>query len=136
MARLKKRRELSGDDVPTSSFSDIAFLLIIFFILVTSLQNFAGFKAQLPAGEKSAEAATDKMPAIKLHNGDIHLNDQKLDLAGLRRQLTDLNLGGKPEAERIVLLEATGKVPYQQYYEVMSLISHVGGVVGIVQEGE
>lgn len=131
---FSRRRE--AEELPVSSFSDIAFLLIIFFILVTSLEQFAGFEANIPSGEKSEQTQTDEMPTIKLHNGIINYNENVLSIEELRGQLTAMNLREKAEDKRIVLLEASGQVPYQPYYEVMAAISAAGGVVGIVQEGE
>jgi biopolymer transport protein ExbD len=117
-----------------SSFSDIAFLLIIFFILVTSLEKFAGFKASLPAADKSKQTQSDTMPTVKLNNGMLFFNDEQVDMDALRGRLAARNLPGLGEEERIVIIEATGKVPYQQYYQVMAAISDAGGVVGIVKE--
>ena len=42
LARRKEKREL---EIPTDSVSDIAFLLIIFFILTTTLSKLTGFTA-------------------------------------------------------------------------------------------
>lgn len=131
------RRRAHSDEVPVSSFSDIAFLLIIFFILVTSLEKFAGFRAALPAGDKAAESKADEMPTVKVDNGRIYYADRILTIDELRAELDALKLGAKArEEERIVIIEATGAVAYQTYYEIMAAISTAQGVVGIVKEGE
>lgn len=132
------RRRASADDVPVSSFSDIAFLLIIFFILVTSLEQFAGFKTSLPAGEQTAQTVeTDEMPTVKVHDGRITMNEETVSIEQLHDRLAAMNLGEREtDEERIVIIEATGRVAYQVYYEVMAAISHAGGVIAIVQEGD
>ena len=47
-----------------------------------------------------------------------------------------MNLPERSGDARIVLLEATGSVQYQIYYDVMASISSAGGVIGIIREEE
>ncbi len=129
------RRRANLDELPVSSFSDIAFLLIIFFILVTSLEKFAGFNAALPAGDTTAETQADEMPTVKINEGQIFYEDANITIEDLQTKLAALDLASKPsEEDKIVIIEATGQVPYQIYYEVMAAISSAKGVVGIVKE--
>ena len=50
----KEKKHRSGD-IPVGSFSDIAFLLIIYFLVATSLVKLKGITADLPSGEKATE---------------------------------------------------------------------------------
>ena len=134
--RRKEKRDL---EIPTDSVSDIAFLLIIFFILTTTLAKLTGFTAELPSAAASQQQAakTDaKTPAVQIANGKLLFNEQEVSMATLRDRLLDLQLGKKQGEEKIVMLEAAGKVDYQTYYEAMSVISGAGGIVAIVEEGE
>lgn len=133
--RRKEKREL---EIPTDSVSDIAFLLIIFFILTTTLSKLTGFTAELPAAAASQQAAkTDaKTPTVQLADGKLLFNEQEVAMDALRERLLDLRLGTKQGEEKVVMLEAAGKVDYQVYYEAMAAISAAGGVVAIVEEGE
>jgi biopolymer transport protein ExbD len=132
-----RRKEKKDLEIPTDSVSDIAFLLIIFFILTTTLSKLAGFTAELPSTDSSKQQAakTDaKTPTVHLANGKLLFNEQEVAMPVLRDRLLDLRLGTKQGEERIVLLEAAGKTDYQTYYEAMAAISAAGGVVAIVQE--
>ena len=120
-------------EVPTDSFGDIAFLLIIFFLLATSLMQTRGVLANMPAGEKSDQAA-DKTPSIVVKEGSIALNDKAVTLAELKRELRRMKLPAREEARRVVVLEAAGRVPYQQYFEVMTAIAGEGGVIAMATE--
>jgi biopolymer transport protein ExbD len=135
-ARRKEKRDL---DVPTDSVSDIAFLLIIFFILTTTLSKLSGFTAELPSADTSQKqsAATDaKTPGVQITGGKLLFNDQEVSVDTLRDRLLDLQLAKKDGQDKVVLLEAAGQVDYQTYYEAMAAISEAGGVVAIVEEGE
>jgi len=133
---LHPRKERREPDIPTDSVSDIAFLLIIFFILTTTLAKLTGFKAELPAAAASQQAAKTetKTPSVQLAGGKLLFNEQEVALAALRERLLDLRLGTKQGEEKVVMLEAAGQVNYQTYFETMAAISAAGGVVAIVQE--
>ena len=135
-ARRKEKREL---EIPTDSVSDIAFLLIIFFILTTTLSKLTGFTAELPSGAAAQQQAakTDaKTPTVQIANGKLLFNEQEVTPAALRERLLDLRLDTKQGEEKVVMLEAAGKVDYQTYYATMAAISGAGGIVAIVEEGE
>jgi biopolymer transport protein ExbD len=118
--------------------SDIAFLLIIFFILTTTLTKLSGFTAELPSAAANQQQATSdaKTPTVQLANGKLLFDEREVSPAALRERLLDLRLDKRQGEERIVMLEAAGKVDYQTYYEVMAAISAAGGVVAIVEEDE
>lgn len=136
MRRGGRRSRADGQvEIPVDSFGDIAFLLIIFFILVTALHKTLGMISDLPSGERS-QAKVEKTPSVSLHDGKISYNDKDTTLANLKGSLATLSLSDKKGEEKVILLEAAGKVPYQQYYEVMTAISKAGGIVAIVRESD
>ena len=115
---------------------DIAFLLIIFFILVTSLVQIQGFYAKIPSGEKS-DNVEQKGTSVILRMGKIRLNDEAVrDAQELRGKLAELKLDQLPETneKKIVIFEAIGRVKYQDYFGVMAAIADAGGIIGIVRE--
>lgn len=131
----RRQRKSQDTTIPTDSLSDVAFLLIIFFILTTSMQRLSGVTSEMPAAQHTDQnSTTDKMPSIKLRDGALTLDDQPLLPEQLQAKLAALGLLARPEKDRVVVFEATGQVNYQQYYEVMSAVSSAGGVLGIVSE--
>jgi biopolymer transport protein ExbD len=135
MERRQKKREV---EVPTDSLSDVAFLLIIFFILTTSIQRLAGFTTELPSGEKNQTQTqqSEKTPTVAINDSQISLDDKPISFEELRKYLAGLNLTTKSGNERVILLDAEGSINYQQYFEVMASISSAGGVIGILTEEE
>jgi biopolymer transport protein ExbD len=126
---------MSLDDLPTSSFADIAFQLIIFFILAMTLAPTEGFLTELPAGKKSEEKP-EKTPTVQLHGEELRLNDKVTDLKGLREALAKLELEKKKGEAKVVLFEASGDPMYQGYFEVMAAISKAGGSICILMEDD
>ncbi len=131
MARERRKRE--PPEIPVSSFSDIAFLLIIFFILATTIERIVGFVGELPSGQRS-ETPMEKAPSVQLHGERLMMDEKDVDLLTLRKRLFDLKLRERQEEQKVVMMETTGKVNYQRYYEVMAAISAAGGVVAIVKD--
>jgi len=133
MARGPKRQQKRGTpEIPVNSFSDIAFLLIIFFIVATTITRLTGIVTDMPAGEKSEKV--DKTPTIQLHDDEIRYNQDVVTMLALRKRLDGLELREKEGDDKVILLEATGDVKYQTYFETMSTISAAGGMIAIVRE--
>jgi len=129
----KKHRE---GTIPTDSFSDIAFLLIIYFIVATSLVKVKSITADLPSGEKAVQAQMEKTPIVNLRGSEIFFNDKALDLEALNARLAALELAKLEPDKRVVLLETAAGTPYQNYFQALAAISANGGVVAIVEDAK
>jgi len=131
--REKKHRE---GEIPTGSFSDIAFLLIVYFIIATTLVKVKTITADMPAGEKSAQSQSNKTPIVNLRGEEIFLNDKPVDIVGLNERLAALELFDKEPKDRVIMLETARGTLYGNYFQAMASISANGGVIAIVKEDE
>jgi biopolymer transport protein ExbD len=129
----KKHRE---GTIPTDSFSDIAFLLIIYFLVATSLVKIKSITADLPSGDKQAQAQTEKTPTVNLRGGEIFFDDKQVSFQELEARLAALDLPNQEGAKRVILLESTRDTPYGSYFQTLAAISASGGLVALVQEEE
>ncbi|MGB0292095.1 MAG: ExbD/TolR family protein [Luteolibacter sp.] len=129
----KRHRE---GEIPTGSFSDIAFLLIIYFLVATTLLKVKTITADMPAGEKSAQSQSDKTPIVNLRGEEIFLNDKPVDIVGLNERLAALELFNKESKDRVIMLESARGTAYGNYYQAMASISANGGVIALVKEDE
>lgn len=129
--QIKKHRD---GEIPTGSFSDIAFLLIIYFLVATSLVKVKSITADLPSGEKSAQAQSEKTPIVNLRGGEIFFNDKPMSLADLEARLAALDLASQESSKRVIMLESTRETPYEAYFQALAAISANGGVVALVEE--
>jgi len=132
MARRRKQRRDS--EVPVSAFSDIAFLLIIFFILATTLVQVSGVVTEIPSGEQAEREKEAETPTVALKGNHVFLGEKQIDMKHLRHYLAELNLHERTGEDKVILLEAAGDVAYQNYFDVMASISAAGGVTAILQE--
>jgi len=134
--RKRHPKEKRKADVPVSAFADIAFLLIIYFILATTLVQISGVVTEIPSGEKAETNEEEETATVQLKGEQILYNDQQVSIKQLRNKLAALNLHQKADNDKVVLLEATPDVAYQNYFDVMASISDAGGVTAILQEEE
>ena len=132
----KRHKEKRAADVPVSAFADIAFLLIIYFILATTLVQISGVITEIPSGEKAESSEENETATVQLKGDQVFFDDQRVDMKGLRKKLAQLNLHRKTGDDKVVLLEAGRNVTYQNYFDVMASISDAGGVTAILQEEE
>lgn len=134
--RKQQEKKHRSGAIPTGSFSDIAFLLIIYFLVATTLVKVKGITADLPTGEKQAEAQIDETPVVNIRGADIYFSEKKVSVENLNDRLAALKLADQPPKERVIMLESTNATAYEVYYQVMAAISANNGVVAIVEEEE
>ena len=134
MAIQRKPRE--DAEINVSSFADIAFLLIIFFILATTLVQNSGAKLDIPAGEQDATEQEEQWPTVSLTPDTIGWGQEgrPVSFEELRDLLADLDLPRLESDQRIVVLNTAPDVSYQRYFEVVLAINDAGGVLGLVDE--
>jgi biopolymer transport protein ExbD len=130
--QVKKHRE---GDIPVGSFSDIAFLLIIYFFVATTLVKVKAVTADMPSGETdNSSKSADDTPTINLDGDIIRFKDKKVDLMVLNERLAAMNLDEKEGDKKVIMLESSGQTPYDIYFKALAAISSNGGIVAIVEE--
>ena len=133
---LRRGKRQQDCEPNVGPFSDIAFLLIIFFILTTTLSAMMGNKLDIPAARENPKKSKSEQPTIVLSPEKLAWGKQQEDvtLMQLRVRLMDLNLRARPQGKRVVILDCAPKTAYQKYYEVVMAIEEAGGVLGMITE--
>ena len=109
-----KRDDVELDMTP---LIDVVFLLLIFFMLSTSLSVSPGIKVDLP--KSSAEEVRKKKVTLRVAiepSGRIYLEGKKLSLADLRKKFAAV---GKKNSDALVVIEADRKVYHGLVVKVM-----------------
>ena len=130
-----QRKKRPESEVDVSSFSDVAFLLIIFFILTTTFKLIGGQELNIPSGE-DGDSTEQKQLTISLTGKEIFYGEDSkssLTLRQLRVQLADEQLSTKKEEQRMVVLESDENVVYQRYNNVMLAIRDADGIVALIE---
>ena len=122
---------------PSVATGDIAFNLIVFFLVCASAQPDSGRKQTLPRSEEKAkQEQQSKNVEVMLTRTTAAING---DLVPQREILPRLKtiLSAKPRPEdRIVAVKSRPDTPYLFWIDVTALIEEAGGTVTIQLEEE
>lgn len=134
---MKIRKNAILVEPPSVATGDIAFNLIVFFLVCASTQPDAGRKQELPRSEQQQEQQ-EKLENIQV---DIARTTQAVNgdpvaiaqfLPKLKRLLASRS---RPE-DRVVLVKSTKDTPYDRWIQVTGLIEDAGGSITLQLEEE
>ena len=134
---LVKRKIRPFGDVDVTSFSDLAFLLIIFFILTTTFVQPMGSRLTIPAGTTDPNQKSQKdTPTINLSEDKILYEKDEISMTQLRAKLQGLGLREQKEEARVVVLDCAQDVRFDRYFQVVTAVSQAGGILALVEGDE
>lgn len=127
---MKLRRGKLLVDPPASSSSDIAFILIIFFLVCASVQPETGIAQELPRTE-SKENRKDQSQNIEVSitPSNVVLNGSPLQLPEFRQRITAALQAKKRDVDKVVVVKSAPDTPYDFWIRVSRAIDDAGGVV-------
>jgi biopolymer transport protein ExbD len=121
-----KRRNCRESAIPTASIGDIAFLLLIFFMVTTIFVKDTGLVVDLPRAEAGEMIAQDPVSNVYINKrgqisiDDIFVNPQDVSLLIGQKILANHGL--------IVALKADQETPYRIVSDVMEELKEVGAL--------
>lgn len=125
-------------DIEVGAFADIAFLLIIFFVLTTSIQKIMGRDVHVPSSQAAQEQQEDTQLNVVLNGGEILYGTgdeiDPLELDQLRARLIQERFSEREDPkQRMVVVECRDDVDWNRYFKVMTAISRAGGIVAVLE---
>ncbi len=131
-----KNKPFREPEINLASLVDIAFLLLIFFILTTTFTKTAGNKINIPSGSTDSSKRQEKQITVSLKPGEIRYgeNSQVITFDALRQMLARENFLAKESSQRIVILDSDKAVPYDEYFQIVMAIARANGVVALVDQ--
>lgn len=137
----RKRKERAKAEIETGSFSDISFLLIIFFVLTTTLAKPTGRQVDIPsaAPPEQQKKTEDKTPSIKVLSDRVVFGvgqgeGKEVTLPELKGILLKYTFAQKPEKERMVIVEVVDDVTWDRYFKIVTMVAETGGVVALLEK--
>ena len=124
-----KRKDRPSPEIPLTSTADVAFLLLVFFLVAASNQRDTGAALDLPGTVKTAPQDDARQLTLVVKQNLYQLNDQIVRgdaemAAELRKRLANR----KAPADRVVLLVADKAVDYQRWTTAMAAVESAGGI--------
>ncbi len=127
---MKLRRGKLLVDPPAASSSDIAFILIIFFLVCASVQPETGLAQTLPRTEaKEEKREQSKNLEVSITPSNIVLNGSPLKLAEFSERIAvALQAKSRPE-DKVVVVKSSSDTPYDHWIRVSQAIDNAGGII-------
>lgn len=129
MVQIRKKKEV--EEVSAASMSDVAFLLLVFFMVTAVFFVKQGLNIQLPRKKASPQTILRKhvyeilvyKNLIKMRNPAIGIKNYK-DLDDFRKKLYEMEIENMPE--KLALIKTTGDTPYGKMLDVLSSVQLKG----------
>ncbi|MEE9271132.1 MAG: biopolymer transporter ExbD [Candidatus Krumholzibacteria bacterium] len=129
---MKKSPYSSISEINITSLVDVMMVLLIIFMLTAPFIQ-AGIKVQLPRAKSTVIKETDGVMLAVTREGDIYLNDRKVERDQMEESLRNLKVAG----EERVFVRADKEVPYGVVMEVIGRVKAVGiDEVGLITQME
>jgi biopolymer transport protein ExbD len=109
-------------EINITPFTDVVLVLLIIFMIATPFIYQSSMKVQLPQVSKSEETSRDIIITINAQ-GDVFLEDNKLDLESLKYRLTAM-VKNKPDTS--VIINGDKNVKYDSVMQVMDVLTRAG----------
>jgi biopolymer transport protein ExbD len=122
--------------------TDMAFNLLIFFVVLADPSSETGRPQQMPSATNEQQPSEQQAQNIKIDLGDpdrsnpLRLNGEPMTLAELPGKLAILLAGKTKPDEKIVAVASAKDTPYGWWIQVTARIEQAGGVVALQLEEE
>jgi biopolymer transport protein ExbD len=123
-----EKKHKASSTIPSSSMADIAFLLLIFFMVTTTFRSEEQRDVTVPealAQEKIPEKRKDIQNVYVEQTGAIYINDQRVPMP----QVSDVMLPIRADSPRLVVsIRGDVDVPYNIVNDLQEELRDVGAV--------
>ena len=133
---MKIRRKTSRAEVPTMAMGDIAFNLLIFFVILARAQDDSHLQWQ-PAQAKDTISGKQAQVSVLIDADEkVYLNGQQIGIAQLSGAIGE-QLGDAPAGDRIVMLKIHRESKAMIFQPVIEAVSEAGGdLFHVVEQAE
>lgn len=131
---MKIARRALKSEIPSTAMGDIAFNLLIFFVILAKSQDDSHLSWDHAEAKNLQNTGHSMVSVLVDRNNKLYLNGQELGVGELSGRVEKL-LGQQPAGDRTVLLKVHKETLAQRFEPVVEAISQAGGeLVHIVDE--
>jgi biopolymer transport protein ExbD len=125
---FKKKSKVSSD-IPDSSLADMAFLLLIFFMVSTTFPMEKPLRLDFPEADATQKLDDNRKDILHVYlerDGRIFINDRLTPIEGVRPLVGDLYM--KSQQRLVTVLKADREVPYHFVNAIQEELAAAGAV--------
>ena len=131
---MKEKERKEGVEIPTSSLADIAFLLLIFFLVTTTIDTDKGLSLVLPEKGQETEVRKKNITNLLVNaGGQIMLDEEPIELRQVKERVR-LKLQENPLM--IFSVKTDAKTKYDIYIDVIDQLKQANATRISIAEPE
>jgi len=131
---LKAKRRIRPGDIPTASMADIAFLLLIFFLVTTTIDMDKGLALVLPPMGEQKEVPKKNLSTILISDrGKILLDKEPVEIKDIKRIVKEKIANND---KLIISVKTHKRAKYQIYVDVLDQLKQANATrISIAEPG-
>jgi biopolymer transport protein ExbD len=133
--RLRRSSKLLVEP-PSAATGDIAFNLIVFFLVCASIQPDSGRQQTLPKAEQTQQQEQQDNITVELKRSIVLLDGDPLRINEVAPRIKTKLTGRTRPEDRVIVVKSADDVPYHQWVEVTTQIEDAGGIITLQLEEE
>ena len=114
--------------------NDIAFILIVFFLVCASVEPEDGRSQIIPSSEKNEDQKNSQTIEVGLTPATVTIDGKPYHQDQFPIRIQQLIEQKKTESERVVVVKSQADVPYNHWIAMTEIIEKAGGVVTLLLE--
>jgi biopolymer transport protein ExbD len=123
---MKIRRKPPSLGQPAVAMADIAFNLVLFFIMMAKTQDDSQLAWRPAGGSKLETAGNSRISVVVDRNNKLYFNGQPIGESSLKDAI-EQELGDSPPGKRIVLLKIDKEATAIRFEPIIEAVSQAGG---------
>ena len=116
--------------------NDIAFILIVFFLVCASVEPEDGRSQIIPSREKNEDQKNSQTIEVGLTPATVTIDGKPYHQDQFPIRIQQLIEQKKTESERVVVVKSQADVPYNHWIAMTGIIEKAGGIVTLLLEEE
>lgn len=128
------RRQKLLIEPSAAAVGDIAFNLIVFFLVCISTEPDQGRLQEIPRSESQPQEQQAKNIEVLLGIETVSINGSVVPNAQFVGQLKTELAGKASESDRVVVVKSSSQTPYEFWIDMTRLIEEAGGIVTLELE--
>lgn len=116
---------------------DIAFILIVFFLVCASVQPDTGRRQTIPrTADAEEDTGQSRTVEVSITRGAVVINGELVTPDAVSGRMTELLRGTSRPEDRITVVRSSPDTPYERWIAVTADVERAGGIITLQLEEE
>ena len=131
-----KTTQKTDATIPLASTADVAFLLIIFFMLTSTMVKESGIELTLPQAKKTEQKKMREKSITISKKGQYYFNGVPMSPEAIEQSLGESLKDAKGDEARSVTIKADKSIEWQTVVTAIDIVNRLDGILVLIMEEE